>query len=123
MLKTRCKQGFKTGLDSKSCVPIRFYDQCDPTVAGWDTTQFQLCLFASSAKLSTTPKVADADIDGSALSFVGKGHMPVVSIRTYSALKQYVNKAPADNYAWAIYGMLAIENGGSYVVCSTSSDG
>ncbi len=111
------------GVDGKSCVAIRFFDQCDPTVSGWDTTQFQVCLFSSSVSLNAIPKVGSADSDGSTLSFVGKGKMPIVSIRSVKNLKKYVNNIPPANYAWAIYGMLSVSTSGNYLVCTTSSDG
>jgi hypothetical protein len=119
----RCKRGFKVGPDGKSCQAIRFFDQCDPTVEGWDRNKFQLCLFDSSLTLNGMPKVGDADAAGSSLSFAGKGQMSTVSIRSVANFNKYLNKVPQANFAWAIYGMLSIEAGGTYLLCTTSSDG
>ena len=96
--------------------------QCDPTQP-FDPSQFGVCIFKSSAGLSSTPVMGIADSPGAKLYFVGKGQMPVVDIDDLDDFRTYVPQTPDSNYAWAIWGQLVISTSGSYLLCITSDDG
>ncbi len=101
-----------------------YFPSCDPTKSDSDSesADFSICMFKSHSVLGGTPRIGDA-VAMDKLSYIGRGHLPVIDMHSMSAFRQYVPGTPEEQFVWAIYGTMLVSSAGGYNLCVSSDDG